>query len=95
MTNELHLKKVHFRWVPHILSDQQRMNRIEESNKLLSILESLSPNQLLKVVTCDESWMFLWYQEDGVWKHDGERLIAVKHSQYDPKIMFFTAFSMA
>lgn len=54
LINELHLKNFQIRCVSHILSEEQKMKCIEEANKLLSILVSLSLIQLSKVVTCDE-----------------------------------------
>lgn len=54
LINELHLKIFQFSCFSHILNEEQKMKSIEEVNKLLSILVSLSLNQLLKAVTCDE-----------------------------------------
>lgn len=95
LIEELHYKKLHFRWVPHDLNESQKLNRCEQSKELLSILESLSDDQLKKVVTCDESWFFLWYAEGCIWTRDGKRPDATKHSNFDPKIMIFTSFSKA
>ena len=74
----------------HDLNECQKLNRCEQSKELLSILESLSDDQLKKVVTCDESWFFLWYAEDCIWTQDGKRSDATKHSNFDPKIMIFS-----
>lgn len=54
LINELHLKIFQFSCFSHILNEEQKMKSIEEANMLLSILVSLSLNQLLKAVTCDE-----------------------------------------
>ena len=48
---------------------------------------------MTKVVTCDESWFFLWYLVDGKWMKAGEHIESPKHLINDEKIMIFTAFS--
>ena len=94
LTDELHLKKLHFHWVPYALTPQQKVNRVDQSKQLLNALKSLSQFQMTKVITCDESWFFLWYLVDGIWKKSGEHIEHQKHLKNDPKIMIFTAFSI-
>lgn len=92
LVNELHLKKLHYRWVPHTLTPAQKQKRNDESIKILTILQSLNKSQMIKVVTCDESWLFLWFLIDGKWMKVGEHIEFPKHLIHDEKIMIFTAF---
>lgn len=46
----------------------------QQSKELLSILQSLSVKQTMKVITADESWFFLWYGSDDFWSFGGKRL---------------------
>ena len=94
LVNELHLKKLHFHWVPYELTSQQKATRVNKSKELLSILKSLSKSQRTKVITCDESWFFLWYLVDGIWKKASDHIEHQKRLKNDPKILIFTAFSI-
>lgn len=93
LVDELHLKNLHYLWVPYILTPTQK--RKEESIKLLTILQSFKKSQKTKIVACDESWFFLWYLVDGKWMKAGEHIESPKHLINDEKIMIFTAFSNA
>ena len=53
---ELGLQKRHFRWVPHDLSSEQKMKRVELAKSMLKTLVQLSPSQRAAVVTGDEPW---------------------------------------
>ncbi len=93
LIEELHMKKLCLHWVPHDLTESQKVARLEISKQLLSLLQSFSENQARKVVTADESWFFLWYGADGLWTYGGIRPTNTKHKIGDEKVMFFTAFS--
>ena len=58
---------IHFCWLRQ-LSPQETFKEMEEdqSKQLLNTLKSLSQSQMIKVITCDESWFFLWYFVDGI-----------------------------
>jgi len=51
--NSLGLKKFNFRWVPHQLSEAQKLKRVECSRELLRVLQD-TPHR--NIVTGDESW---------------------------------------
>lgn len=95
LTESLHLKKVLFKWVPHELSNEQKQKRVFYSNKLLSKLLHFSEGQLMKLITCDESWFFLCYFFDGMWTDSDSRPQIPRRQISDKKYMFFTSFSIA
>ena len=84
LTEDLQMKKLCCLWVPHDRTEIQKANRKKQSQELLSILQSLSAKQTMKVITADESWFFLQY--------GGKRPENVTHTINDEKVMFFTAF---
>lgn len=94
LIEDLHMKKVLFRWVPNNLTESQKKMRVELSAQLLSLLNSFSMNQIKKVITADESWFFLYYTIDGMWRYGGIRPTKQKHKIQDEKVMIFTAFSI-
>lgn len=95
LSNNLHLKKKYAKWVPHILTDDQKLLRVQCSQALKDILISLSSLQRTATITCDESWLYLTYFEEARYLHEDEELVKPKRLISDPKIMIFTAFSTA
>ena len=88
------LKKVLFKWVPHELSNEQKQERFFYSNKLQSKLLHFSEGQLMKLITCDESWFFLCYFFDGKWTDSDSRPQIPRRQISDKKYIFFTSFSI-
>ena len=93
LTEDLHMKKLCCHWIPHDLTEIQKEQRVQQSKQLLSILQSLSAKQTMKVITADESWFFLWYGSDGFWSYGGKKPENTLHTIGDEKVMFFTSFS--
>lgn len=69
-------QKVCARWVPHLLTDEQRQNRVSACLQWRSRLRREGPDNFLRrIVTCDETWVHHYdpetKQESSVWKHKG------------------------
>ena len=94
LTEDLRMKKLCCHWVPHDLSEIQKAHRVQQSKELLAILQSLSAQQRIKVITADESWFFLWYGSDGFWSCGKKKPENALHTIGDEKVMFFTSFSI-
>ena len=56
LTEKLNKKSVCARWVPHVLTDEQRQKRVAECNDLLSHFERESSRRL--TIITDEKWIF-------------------------------------
>ena len=95
LKEELNMKKRSTRWVPYILSDEVKSERIEVSNKIYKILINSSERKLNAIITCDESWFYYNYYSSSVWLPEGEKVEKPKRLISDEKIMIFTAFSTA
>jgi hypothetical protein len=50
------MKKFSQRWVPHSLSDAQKVGRVETAKEMLRILQELETNDFHSIATGDESW---------------------------------------
>ncbi|XP_045451016.1 histone-lysine N-methyltransferase SETMAR-like [Melitaea cinxia] len=57
LANELHLKKVSARWVPRMLTDEQKKNRVDISRVNLEKFQADQENFLSRFVTMDETWI--------------------------------------
>ena len=71
VTTHLHkslkMKNVHFRWIPHLLTEQQKKMRVELSNEILKALEIARKNKFKFILTGDESWFEYAYAYQRMW----------------------------
>jgi [histone H3]-lysine36 N-dimethyltransferase SETMAR len=72
--SELGYSKVCARWVPRLLTDEQRQNRVAICVQWRSRMRREGADNFLKrVVTCDETWVHHYdpetKQESSIWKH--------------------------
>jgi hypothetical protein len=61
-------------WVPHLLSDAQKVRRVELSLSLLQILEVQEQRAWHDVVTLDESWFYCCTDHESKWLPLGEKV---------------------
>lgn len=71
ITTHLHkslkMKNVLFRWVPHLLTEQQKKIRVELSIEILKQLEIARKNKFKFILTGDESWFEYAYVNQRMW----------------------------
>jgi histone-lysine N-methyltransferase SETMAR len=72
--NELKVSRVSARWVPRLLSPEQRERRLVAVTQLLQRYEREGTEFLDSVVTCDETWVHYFTPESQraskQWKHN-------------------------
>ncbi|GFR99344.1 transposase [Elysia marginata] len=56
ITEHLRTKKVCARWIPHLLTVDQKRERVRCAMKLLYMFEPHGPKRLFNIVTGDETW---------------------------------------
>jgi hypothetical protein len=64
--HDLGFKKSTRRWVPHTLSDPQKLKRVETSADLLQILNDLQADCFDGITTGDESWFQYLYESSAM-----------------------------
>ena len=67
LTEQLGRVYKHSRWVPHLLTHEQKLLRVRESKALHSILLQCQRDKWANIITGDQSWFFFGYGEDGAW----------------------------
>lgn len=89
--NHLKLKKISSRWVPHLLSPENKVRRVCFARAMLDKLQS-GQWRLDQILTGDESWFYhrkiKKRSECRAWKGEGESPeIIVRREQFEPKTM--------
>ena len=66
-----------FRWVPHLLTDEQKRQRVKVAKKLLQMFPKYDKKQFANVVTGDETWVHYFEPVRKV----SNKIWATKHSK--------------
>jgi hypothetical protein len=66
LQRELGFKKYKRKWIPHLLTEPQKSNRVQCAQELLQTLENESATDFEGVVTGDETWLLLNYQSNSM-----------------------------
>ena len=98
LKKHLKVSKISARWVPHLLTDEQKRQRVKVAKKLLQMFPKYDKKQFANVVTGDATWVH--YSEpvrkvsNKIWatKHS-KRPIIDKHSLSAKKVLHAIFFS--
>ena len=75
ITKDLMMKKVAAKWVPKLLSDEQKEERVRLARQSLRLYEANEDEFLSRFVTMDETWVHHFYPETKrlsmEWKNPG------------------------
>ena len=89
---------IYARWVPHLLTDEQKRQRVKMAKKLLQMFSKYDKKQFANVVTGDEAWVHYFEPvrkvSNKIWatKHSKRPIIA-KHSLSTKKVLYAIFFS--
>ena len=73
----LKVRKISARWVSHLLTDEQKRQRVKVAKKLLQMFPKYDKKQFVNVVTGDETWVHYFEPVRKV----SNKIWATKHSQ--------------
>jgi hypothetical protein len=59
LTPSLGFRVRHLRWIPDVLTHEQMLNRVTDSQALLKMLQAQSKRSWHEIVTPDQSWFYL------------------------------------
>ena len=54
----LGLRKICARWVPHLLTDEQKQSQVRLASQVIEKYDKCDPCRLEEIVTGDETWMY-------------------------------------
>ena len=65
LKKHLRVRKISARWVPHLLTDEQKRQRVKVAKKLLQMFPKYDKKQFANVVTGDETGSIIWACQKG------------------------------
>ena len=97
LKERLHLRKICARWVPHLLTSDQKRQRVEASLQLLSQYENCDQRRLNEIVTGDETWIYFFEpdlkQNNKVWVGEfGERPKIARRNKSAGRVLYALFF---
>ena len=98
LKKHLKVRKISARWVPHLLTDEQKRQRVKVAKKLLQMFQKYDEKQFANVVTGDETWVHYFEPvrkvSNKIWatKHSKRPIIA-KRSLSTKKVLYAIFFS--
>ena len=98
LKKHLKVRKISARWVPHLLTDEQKRQQVKVAKKLLQMFPKYDKKQFANVVTDDETWVHYFEPvrkvSNNIWatKHSKRPIIA-KHSLSTKKVLYAIFFS--
>lgn len=98
LTQHLHLKKLHARWIPHILKDHEKENRMESARSLLNRFRRWGEKGMRGIVTGDETYLHFFEPasrtERMTWRQPGEAPpTSQRPSAFTEKVLYIFFFS--
>ena len=98
LKKHLKVRKISARWVPHLLTDEQKRQRVKVAKKLPQMFPKYDKKQFANVVTGDETWVHYFVSvrkvSNKIWatKHSKRPIIA-KRSLGTKKVLYAIFFS--
>ena len=98
LKKHLKVRKISARWVPHLLTDEQKRQRVKVAKKLLQMFPKYDKKQFANVFTGDETWVHYFEPvrkvSNKIWatKHSKGQIIA-KRSLSTKKVLYAIFFS--
>lgn len=71
LIEELQMSKVNFKWIPHYLTQENKVKRVEISTELFEFLTNANDQKLRKVLTQDETWIYFINPRNSMWIEAG------------------------
>ena len=93
LRKHLKVRKISARWVPHLLTDEQKRQRVKVAKKLLQMFPKYDKKQFANVFTGDETWVHYFEPvrkvSNKIWatKHSKRPIIA-KRSLSTKKVLY-------
>ena len=97
LREQLGLRKICARWVPHLLTDEQKQSRVRFALQVIEKYDKCDPRRLEEIVTGDETWIY-HFQPDSkaknkVWvSSEGERPVIARRCKTSNRMLYAIFF---
>ena len=96
--NDLGLHELSARWIPNILSDQNKGARLDYAQKLLKVYKNCDKRRIAEIVTGDETWIYFFEphrkSQNKIWRPKGASPSKIaRRSKSTKKVMYTIFFS--
>ena len=97
LRERLGLRKICARWVPHLLTDEQKQNWVRLASQFIEKYDKCDPRRLEEIVTGDETWVY-HFQPDSkaknkVWvSSEGNRPVIVRCCKTSNRMLYAIFF---
>ena len=97
LRERLGLRKICARWVPHLLTDEQKQSRVRLASQVIEKYDKCDPRRLEEIVTGDETWIY-HFQPDSkaknkVWvSFEGNRPVIAGHCKTSNRMLYVIFF---
>jgi hypothetical protein len=93
LDRDLGLRKFTCRWMPHMLSTEQKVRRVTKSQSLLTILANLAEKNFQEIITGDESWFAYLIESDAMFASSPAEVTQRSDHQFRAKKLWLHFFS--
>ena len=97
LRERLRLRKICARWVPHLLTDEQKQSRVRLASKVIKKYDKCDPCHLEEIVAGDETWIY-HFQPDSkaknkVWvSSEGDRPVIANRCKTSNRMLYAIFF---
>ena len=97
LREQLGLRKICTRWVPYLLTDEQKQSRVRLASQVIEKYNECDPRRLEEIVTGDETWIY-HFQPDSkaknkVWvSSEGDRPVIVGRCKTSNRMLYAIFF---
>ena len=97
LCEQLGLRKICARWVPHLLTDEQKQSLVRLASQVIEKYDEFDPRHLEEIVTGDETWIYHFQPDskakDKVWvSSEGDRPVIARHCKTSNRMLYVIFF---
>ena len=97
LCERLGLRKIYARWVPHLLTDEQKQSRVRLASQVIEKYDKCDPRRLEEIVTGDETWIYHFQPnskaKNKVWvSSEGDRPVIARRSKTSNRMLYAIFF---
>ena len=93
LRERLGLRKICARWVPNLLTDEQKQSGVRLASQVIEKYDSCDPHPLEEIVTGDETWIYHFQPDSKVWvSSEGHRPVIARRCKTSNRMLYAIFF---